>query len=678
MFTFILKIIFGSFEGSSGVASVNFNGIDLYIPGYYAKRNTSGASVGGATSSNAVIIGECKGGIPFNADDEYPNPEERINWVSNTLELNAILRDGPAYYGALFALTPTNQEGVGTPQQIGVIRINKATKSQRTILNTESANVLVLKSKDYGLYTTQIRTKISSGSIAGKKVTAIIEETTIEIDNITNEQLKIQYTGSGSACPILLDPATPVLTTISGTNTGGSPTILTASTTGISVGMVLYAGGTADITGPVVGTVLSFVADTSITLSQNLTNANSTSKTFFFKSGCLTTSSTIPSDNICIDLGSYDTVGNLVAYINTLANYSSEVVSDGSLLVSKLDKIILADAINIKTEKTISAILEEIINQINNNSMILTATLSTGAVRRLPANDVDYVFLSGGSEGSTPIQQDYQDALDEICLACDISLLGATTSDLAIQSAISAHCTYMSGTIGRNERQACFGAGINDSESTIKSNAVSLNNALVGYTGTPIKRYDKNGILITFDPFYYACEILGLASGNGVTFAPTNKMINCVSATKKYTVPQKNSYIKSGVMVAEQSSLGGIRTVRSITTYQSANIILNEWSAMRTILYITKDHRTYLEEKIGLPGDATILESLKNRAQNRLDYYVDQGYFVVDPAKGNAYRNVKFKVTGDVFEMTYEATVVVPINFILVTHNFTVIGAVSN
>jgi len=664
----------------SGVLAVSWEGQDLYIPGAYSKRNTKGNATGGATSSGIVLIGECRAGIPFNATTDYPNPEDRINWVSNTLELNAILRDGPAYYGALFALTPSNQEGVNGPSQVGVIRVNKATQSSRTVLNTESAAVLDIKSKDYGLYTNQIRTKISAGTNVANsyKVVAKIEDTTITIDDIIDQMFSIQYTGNGAACVVALDPGTQVLVTITGANSGDSPTITTTSTTGIVPGMVLYAGGTADITGPVVGVVVSIVTDTSITIDQHITNANS-GKTFFFKSGMLTMSSAdTPADNIGVDLTGYDTVGNLVAYLQTLTKYSVALIGDGTKLVSKLDKILVADALSIKTQKTICATLQEIIDQINANSSILVATLHTAAVRRLPTADADYVFLTGGVEGNTPVTQDYQDALDQICMAVDLSLLGVMTSDLGIQSAVSAHCTYMSGIIGRNERQACFGCGLTDPDDTIKSNAQAINNSLAGYCGTGIQRYDKNGILQTWDAYYKACEILGMAAGNLVTFSPTNKMINAIKATRKYTPPEKIAFIRAGVMVAESSNQGGIRTVRAITTYQTADLILNEWQGVRLSLFITKDHRQYVESRIGEPGDATALESLKNAAISRLDYYVEQGYFVVDPQFGNAYRNVQFTITGDVFKITYEATIVITINFILTTANFVVIGQIPS
>lgn len=582
-----------------GVSPVNFDGRDLYQPGYYGRRNISGLSVGSATGSRLLMLGECKGGIPFNATSDFPNAEDRINWVSNTDDLNKILRDGPAYYGALFALTPTSQPGVNGAPAVGVIRINKATKSTSTVKDVDTNNVLDLKSTGYGLFTTQIRRKISNGTTKGKKISVKFEDQTIEGDNITNELFSLQYIGAGSACSLTIDPVGNLVTAV----TGGP-------------------GG----------------------------------------------------ENLSIDLTSFDTVANLVAAINANAVYSAVLLGDGAYKVSELDKVVIGDAVSIMTAYVVKGILKAVTDWFNNSSSYISAALSSGAVRRIPANDADYVFLTGGSEGGTPVQQDWQDALDQICARVDASLIGVMTANAAVHAAVSSHVSYMSSVDGRNERQACVGAADGDSKSTKLAATQAINNALVGYAGTELKRYDKVGQLLTWGGLYKAAEILGMASGNAITFAPTNKMINAVGVKELYSNTDKNDYIKGGVMVSAPSPLGGIRVVRSVTTYQGTNLIANEWSAMRTALFITKDHRTYVEGLIGEAGDNTILESIRNRALMRLDYYVEQGWLVNDPQYGNAFRNFTFNVVGDTVRITYEGTLVVPVNFILVTHNFTVIG----
>lgn len=583
----------------SGTGPVSFAGKDLYQPGYYGKRNFLGASGGGASGSRLLLIGESKAGIPFNASGDYPGAESRINWVANTADLVKVLRDGPAYYGALFALTPST-EFDGAPA-VGVIRVNKATRSAKTINDVDTDPILDIKSLDYGLYTNQIRFKISAGTTAGKKVSIKFQDSTIEQDNIVDKVFSFQYVGAGTACALTLDPVGNLVTTV----TGGP-------------------GG----------------------------------------------------ENLSIDLTAYDTVGNLVAYLQTLTAYSASLTGDGNAAVSKLDKIKAGDAVNIVTAYSVQATLEALLTWINNSSQYLVAAITaTGTPeRRLPANMADYAFVTGGTEGSTPVQQDWQDALDQVARVVDASFVGVMTSNASVHAALNAHISAMSDVNGRNERQGCVGAASGDTKAARLAAAAVVNSDKMGYFGSPFKRYDKNGALVTWAPFYGAAMILGLSAGNDITFAPTNKSLNVVSIEEDYSNVDKDDYIKAGVMIAAPSPLGGIRVVRSVTTYQGTNKIQNEWSAMRTALFLTKDHRTFVEGLVSQPGDATSLESIKNAALRRLDYYVDKGWLIVDPQFGNAYRSFTFNVDGDVISISYEGTLVIPVNFILVTHNFVVIG----
>ena len=156
-----------------GVKAVRFNGKDLYKPGYYGKRDISALNVGAASGSRLLLIGECTGGIPYDKTVDYPNADDRVNWISDTTTLKNWIRSGKAYRGALFALNPTNEEGVNGAPAVGIIRVNKATKGTLVIEDIDTDNVLDLESVNYGLKENQIRLTVAAGTNKGKKLTLI-------------------------------------------------------------------------------------------------------------------------------------------------------------------------------------------------------------------------------------------------------------------------------------------------------------------------------------------------------------------------------------------------------------------------------------------------------------------------------------------------------------------------
>ena len=62
-----------------GTAPVRFDGKDLYQPGYYGKRDISSLNVGAASGSRLLLIGECKGGVPYDKTTDFPNADDRVN-----------------------------------------------------------------------------------------------------------------------------------------------------------------------------------------------------------------------------------------------------------------------------------------------------------------------------------------------------------------------------------------------------------------------------------------------------------------------------------------------------------------------------------------------------------------------------------------------------------------------
>jgi hypothetical protein len=238
----------------------------------------------------------------------------------------------------------------------------------------------------------------------------------------------------------------------------------------------------------------------------------------------------------------------------------------------------------------------------------------------------------------------------------------------------------MNGPLGRNERQGFVGSLLaTTSKSTRIAESVAIGARDMVYAAGNFWRYADSGILTKYDGFYLSAMLMGAQAALPVGDTVTYKSLNIVKLDEALSATDIKDYIVGGVTVCEVApKSGAIRCVRFMSTSTTSNLVECEAGAMRTCLYITKDMREFLEGRfIGKRGSTFIIDSIQNTAKTRLDDYTEkQNWLVVDPALGNAWRNFAFSVTGDVFSLQVDATVVVPVNFILGTFNFTVIGAV--
>ena len=191
-----------------GAPTRRFAGRDFVIPGAASKRNISTLDVGSASGSNLLILAVTKKGIPFSAETDYPDPNDRVNYAVNSNELKAQIGQGSDGFDAgRFALAPSNDPGVGGAPRVGMVRVNEAVKGTGAIADVDTDDVIDVSSVGYGLYVNQIQFKISAGTDSlSKKLSTKFEGEELIKDNIDNQLLTISYTGTGADAIVQLDP----------------------------------------------------------------------------------------------------------------------------------------------------------------------------------------------------------------------------------------------------------------------------------------------------------------------------------------------------------------------------------------------------------------------------------------------------------------------------------------
>jgi hypothetical protein len=188
-----------------GIGSVAFESAgqrtEHYIPGAYSRTNFVNGEVGGTSANRAVIIGESDGGKP-NTLYFFYSPSEAIE----------TLRGGPLLEAVLCAFSPG---GDLIPQYVGAMRVNPGTQASRALLKT-AAQMVTVKTADYGLHTNQVKMKLVAGTQSGsKKIQVSFEGNEYTVDNIIMESFEIKYVGTGSAAMMAITK-TGLTTTVTG------------------------------------------------------------------------------------------------------------------------------------------------------------------------------------------------------------------------------------------------------------------------------------------------------------------------------------------------------------------------------------------------------------------------------------------------------------------------------
>ncbi len=153
-----------------------------YVPGVY-DRSSNTSSPSGISAGNLCIMGKSNGGQPF----------ELLEFGS-LADAQQALVGGELLDAIAYAFSASNTY---IPQHIYTMRVNDGTQSSVT-LKAGVTDLLKLKSWDWGVHTNQLRILVSDGSLDNsKKVILAYKNKSVEIDNIINSALTVNYLGDG-------------------------------------------------------------------------------------------------------------------------------------------------------------------------------------------------------------------------------------------------------------------------------------------------------------------------------------------------------------------------------------------------------------------------------------------------------------------------------------------------
>lgn len=370
---------------------------------------------------------------------------------------------------------------------------------------------------------------------------------------------------------------------------------------------------------------------------------------------------------LSIDLNTYPTIGDLVAYINNQTNFTASVIAGQEGASSlELDSVSTQD-IN-SSAYTAESTMQAIIDVLNNESGYVEASaVNATNDRAIPANFSE-TYMTGGSEGSYT-SSEWNAALTML-ESEDVQFVATPDDDAAVHASIATHCTTMSSVTGRKERQFIVGGAWGDSVSTAISNSQTLNSKSGMYVFNGFTQRDVNGAIKSYSAGYAACLLAGMAAAQALNETQTFKTLNVISLEDKLTNSELEQLIENGVCPLNYNSQRLPHVVRAVNTYQTDDLKWNEFSSVKEMYFISRDLRAYLEERfVGRPGTKFYGGVMKGAVETKLAQYTDLGLFT-QSADGTAWWNVQLSIAGDTVTVDYDAYITLPINFIFVTNHF--------
>lgn len=160
-------------------SAIFFGGRRINIPGAYTEIDaTALAGLSPGAVGIVALIGEAEGGEPLTV-----NSEESDHTRSETVLQR--YRGGDLRTAGQFVFAPSNDEAIpGGAQRLVAVKVNPATQSTLTLVDSLAANAVDLTSEDYGLFTAQINILVEAGTTQGQRITIVFEDTTEVFDDV--------------------------------------------------------------------------------------------------------------------------------------------------------------------------------------------------------------------------------------------------------------------------------------------------------------------------------------------------------------------------------------------------------------------------------------------------------------------------------------------------------------
>jgi hypothetical protein len=371
-------------------------------------------------------------------------------------------------------------------------------------------------------------------------------------------------------------------------------------------------------------------------------------------------------DSINVLFEDFPTIEQVVARLNDTGKFAAvQLETESNAPSNRLDAV---TSLSIKTAaQTLKSDLYALISTLKNSYYIGKDNVEkeAGATNTMPDVDADFVYFTGATAGTYTIA-DWNEALGKLETE-DVHIISTPSTDQAVHTLISNHCTLMSSTVNRKERTYLVGGARGEVIADALANAKSLNSKYGSYV-YPAANVNSplTGESEDIPASYVACMLLGMECAVSVNEPLTWKNLSVNKFLVKLKIPEMEKLIKGGVLCCGTTDDNRLAVIRAMTTYQGGSQLqLVERSMVREDLYMNRDLRNQYSKNVGRPGldkGGAAVEILQNTAR----MWRTDG-LVVPNDKGENVWGVVVRKSGDKTYIEFNRNLTAPQNFFFVT-----------
>lgn len=375
----------------------------------------------------------------------------------------------------------------------------------------------------------------------------------------------------------------------------------------------------------------------------------------------LTLTSDVTEDNLSVTWEECDTLEELVAKINDTGVYSAILLdTTPNTPANELDHV---SSVSVMTNAaTFNSDLQALIEALKSVQYIGEVTLG-GTSRLIPENDEGYVYFAGATAGTSSVY-DWEKAIN-LLEKEDIQIIATPETDGDIHSLIVDHCVSMSTVSKKRERTCWLGTAKGVDIDSALTLARTYNSELASLVATSaVANNPFTGASEEISPALLACKCAGIEGAIAVSMPLTNKTIKVSSFGVKYKDSELNKMIAGGLVTFGENDDGELVCIRNITTYQGDNLIMNERSMIRSVLYMDRDLRKSFGRTTGSneePSESSVIQTLENKCKQ---WYADD---LITKNGANLFENAKVRFDGDKTYLTFDRYIRAPKNFTFIT-----------